>query len=247
MTSTQPPRILIVDDNQAIRKAVSDYLTERSYKVTEAVDGIQGLEMGLSSSPDVIILDVVMPGMDGFKVCQLLRERQVKVPIMMLTERTDIDDKVTGFSQGADDYLGKPFSPLELELRIQALLRRASGQAQAVESGVLNRGDLQIDLERHTVSLSGKEVLLTPIEFNILKLLASTPGHVYSRNDLLSIIWDTDYSGYKRNIDPHVNRLRLKIEVNPKRPKYVLTVWGIGYKFNDSLADAAAQGPSGIL
>src|ERR1700683_2234542 len=106
MTSTQPPQILIVDDNQAIRKAVSDYLTERSYKVTEAVDGIQGLEMGLSSSPDVIILDVVMPGMDGFKVCQLLRERQVKVPIMMLTERTDIDDKVTGFSQGADDYLG---------------------------------------------------------------------------------------------------------------------------------------------
>lgn len=242
MTSAKVPHVLIVDDNQSIRKAVSDYLTEHGYRITEAVDGIQGLEMGLSVSPDMIILDVVMPGMDGFKVCQLLRERQVKVPIMMLTEKTDIDDKVAGFSGGADDYLGKPFSPLELEMRAQALLRRSAGQSQPAESetGLLKRGEVEIDLERHTVTVSGKEVLLTPIEFNILKLLASSPGVVYSRNDLLSMIWDTDYAGYKRNIDPHVNRLRLKIEENPKRPKYVLTVWGIGYKFNDSLGEAAA-------
>jgi DNA-binding response OmpR family regulator len=236
----QNTRVLVVDDNQAIRTAVADYLTERGYNVLQAATGLQGLEVGLSESPDLIILDVVMPGMDGFRVCQLLRERKVQSPIIMLTERTDIEDKVAGFSRGADDYLGKPFSPLELEMRVQAVLRRAaSSPILPEEGGVLKRGGLEMDLERHTVSVDGIEVLLTPIEFNILKLLATSPGHVYSRNDLLSTIWDTSYEGYKRNIDPHVNRLRLKIEANPKRPKYVLTVWGIGYKFNDSLAEAA--------
>jgi two-component system, OmpR family, alkaline phosphatase synthesis response regulator PhoP len=241
MTTDQNPRVLIVDDNQPIRAAVADYLAERGYSVLQAATGLQGLEAGLSESPDLIILDVVMPGMDGFRVCQLLRERKVQAPIIMLTERTDIEDKVAGFSRGADDYLGKPFSPVELEMRIQALLRRRAPQAPAEEGGVMKRGGLEMDLERHTVFVDGQEVLLTPIEFNILKLLASSPGHVYSRNDLLSMIWDTSYEGYKRNIDPHVNRLRLKIEANPKRPKYVLTVWGIGYKFNDSLTKAAME------
>ncbi|HUK92035.1 MAG TPA: response regulator transcription factor [Blastocatellia bacterium] len=238
MTSSQSPQVLVVDDNQAIRATVSDYLSGHGYSVLQASTGIQGLEVGLSASPDLIILDVVMPGMDGFRVCKLLRERNVQVPIIMLTERTHIDDKLAGFSQGADDYLGKPFSPLELELRIQALLRRAGRSPQHEEVTVLKLGGLEIDMERHTVTVDGNDVLLTPIEFSILKLLASSPGHVYSRNDLLSVIWDTNYEGYKRNIDPHVNRLRLKIEPNPKKPKYVLTVWGIGYKFNDSLAEA---------
>ncbi|MGH9762404.1 MAG: response regulator transcription factor, partial [Blastocatellia bacterium] len=199
-------KVLVVDDNKSIRSAVSGYLGTRGFTVMEALDGIKGLEMGLSSSPDVIVLDVVMPGLDGFKVCQMLRAKNIRTPIIMLTERTALDDKVTGFSLGADDYLGKPFSPLELELRINALLRRASGLPSAVgETGVLDRGDMQIDLDRHEVTIDGNRVDLTPIEFNILKLLASTPGKVYSRNDLLSFIWDTSYDGYKRNIDPHVN------------------------------------------
>jgi DNA-binding response OmpR family regulator len=153
----------------------------------------------------------------------------------MLTEKATIEDKVTGFSFGADDYLGKPFSPLELEMRIQALIRRSSSEAPLPEQKVLKHGDMEIDLRRHTVKIGDKQISLTPIEFNILKLLASTPGYVYSRQDLLNVIWDTTYEGYKRNIDPHVNRLRTKIEENPKKPKYVLTIWGKGYKFNETL------------
>jgi two-component system, OmpR family, alkaline phosphatase synthesis response regulator PhoP len=235
MTNVQGKRVLIVDDNKSIRGMVSDYLTGKGYDVVEATDGIQGLNKGLSSSPHIILLDVVMPGIDGFKLCQLLREKGVKTPIIMLTERQSIEDKVTGFSFGADDYLGKPFSPLELEVRIQALLRRAAGESQPAQQKIIKHADMEIDLDRHTVSLKGKDVSLTPIEFDILKLLASTPGYVYSRQDLLSVIWDTAYEGYKRNIDPHVNRLRTKIEENPKKPRYVLTVWGVGYKFNEAL------------
>src|ERR1044072_24238 len=174
MPNIPSKRILIVDDNRSIRTMVADYLKSNGYEVIEAIDGIQGLDKGLSTAPNVIILDVVMPGIDGFKLCQLLREKGVKAPIIMLTEKATIEDKVTGFSFGADDYLAKPFSPLELELRIQALLRRASGETQPVESKILKHGDLEIDLDRHTVSVDGKGILLTPIEFNILKLLAST-------------------------------------------------------------------------
>ena len=228
-------RVLIVDDNRAIRRMVSDYLTTKGYEVDEAVDGIQGLEKALSSPVSAILLDVVMPGIDGFRLCQLLRDREVKTPIIMLTEKQGLEDKVAGFSAGADDYIGKPFSPVELELRVQALIRRTAGQRQEVERKTIKRGDLEIDLEGHTVAVDGKEVILTPLEFNILKVLASTPGYVYSRQDLLSVIWDTDYEGYKRNIDPHVNRLRTKLEANPRKPKYILTVWGVGYKFNESL------------
>jgi DNA-binding response OmpR family regulator len=235
MPNVNGKRVLIVDDNKSIRTTVVDFLRSKDYDVIEASDGIQGLDKGLSVAPNLIILDVVMPGIDGFKLCQLLREKGVTVPIIMLTEKATIEDKVTGFSFGADDYLAKPFSPLELELRIQALLRRTAGEAPPPETKMLQHGDLEIDLERHTVKAGERDVPLTPIEFNILKLLASNPGYVYSRNDLLNVIWDTAYEGYKRNIDPHVNRLRTKLEENPKQPKYILTVWGIGYKFNENL------------
>jgi DNA-binding response OmpR family regulator len=230
-------RLLIVDDNKSIRSMVADYFTKKGFTVDEAVDGIQGLEKALSTSPSVIVLDVVMPGIDGFRLCQMLREKTIKAPIIMLTEKQSIDDKVTGFSAGADDYLGKPFSPLELELRVQALLRRSAGEAHELERKTIRRGDLEIDLDGHNVTVNGQAVSLTPLEFNILKVLATSPGHVYSRRDLLSVIWDTDYDGYKRNIDPHVNRLRTKVEQNPRKPEYIITVWGVGYKFNESLPE----------
>jgi DNA-binding response OmpR family regulator len=236
MPNVHEKRVLIVDDNKSIRTTVVDFLRSKGYDVVEASDGIQGLDKGLSTAPNLIILDVVMPGIDGFKLCQLFREKGVTTPIIMLTEKATIEDKVTGFSFGADDYLAKPFSPLELELRIQALLRRTAGESPPPpETKILKHGDLEIDLDRHTVRAGDRDISLTPIEFNILKLLASNPGYVYSRNDLLSVIWDTAYEGYKRNIDPHVNRLRTKLEENPKQPKYILTVWGIGYKFNENL------------
>ena len=224
--------ILIVDDNKSIRKSVAEYLRSKGYEIVEAVDGIEGLEKGILS-PAVIVLDVVMPGIDGVRLCQLLREQDVKSPIIMLTEKQTLEDKKSGFGAGADDFLSKPFSPEELELRINALLRRVSGELK--DRRTIRRGDLEIDLERYVVKVDGKEVSLTPLEFNILKLLAGSPGLVYSRQDILNRIWDTAYDGYKRNIDPHVNRLRAKLEENPKKPKYVLTVWGIGYKFNEAL------------
>jgi DNA-binding response OmpR family regulator len=237
MEKNQSKRVLIVDDNNSIRSSVAAYLRDKGYEVEEAIDGIQGLEKGLIGSPSIILLDVVMPGIDGFRVCQLLREKGVKAPIIMLTEKATIEDKITGFSGGADDYLPKPFNLVELDLRINALLKRYPEEPseQPSEEQLIRHGGLEIDLERYKVSVDGKEVSLTPIEFNILKLLASKPGMVYARNDLLNAIWDTSYEGYKRNIDPHVNRLRTKIEENPRKPKYVLTVWGVGYKFNDAL------------
>ncbi|HSE38401.1 MAG TPA: response regulator transcription factor [Blastocatellia bacterium] len=235
MRGTSGKRVLIVDDNKSIRTMVADYLGARGYEVVQAADGIKGLDYGLSANANLIILDVVMPGIDGVKLCQLLREKGVTTPIIMLTEKATIKDKEAGYGVGVDDYLAKPFSPRELELRIESLRKRTQTAVRAPEPKVLKRGELEIDLTKHIVKVGGTEVVLTPIEFNILRLLASAPGHVYSREDLLNAIWDTAYEGYKRNIDPHVNRLRTKIEENPKRPKYVLTVWGIGYKFNDAL------------
>jgi DNA-binding response OmpR family regulator len=229
-------KILIVDDNKSIRTMVADYLGAKGYDVVQAADGIAGFDRGLSSGANVIILDVVMPGIDGVRLCQLLRDKGLTTPIIMLTEKSTIADKEAGYGVGVDDYLAKPFSPRELELRIEALQKRARVAAQQREETILKRDDLEIDLTKHRVSIGGQEIVLTPIEFSILRLLASSPGHVYTRQDLLNAIWDTAYEGYKRNIDPHVNRLRTKIEGNPKRPKYILTVWGVGYKFNDALS-----------
>jgi DNA-binding response OmpR family regulator len=233
--------VLVVDDSDSIRRVVADHLQSRGYKVIEASDGIQGLEKGVSSAVDAIVLDVVMPGIDGLRLCHLLREKGVTTPVIMLTEKSEIEDKVEGFSSGADDYLAKPFSPVELELRVGSLIRR-SVEGKKPEGVVLERGELEIDLGGREARLFGKEIPLTPLEFDILKILASSPGRVYSRQDLLFLIWDSEYPGYKRNIDPHVTRLRNKIEQNPKRPKYILTVWGVGYKFNEDMSSVARSG-----
>ena len=231
-------RLLIVDDNETVRQLVSDHFKGIGYSVLEARDGVQGLESALKGLADLIILDVMMPGMDGFAVCRFLRERGNTTPIIILTDRTELDDKVTGFEYGADDYLAKPFSPVELELRVKAILRRGDGaEAAGPEKGAkpksLDRGEMQIDIERRTVAINGEPVELTPIEFNILKLLAFSPGQVFSREELLNLIWDTSYDGYQRNIDPHINRLRTKIEKDPRKPEYIQTVWGVGYKFGE--------------
>src|SRR5262245_39038444 len=186
-------RILIVDDNRSIRTTVADYLSTRGYEVLQAEDGIRGLDRGLSSDANVIILDVVMPGIDGVRLCRLLREKGVTTPIIMLTEKATISDKEAGYGVGVDDYLAKPFSSRELELRIESLLKRSRGVKESRDDEIFKRGSLEIDLKKHIVRIDGSEVLLTPIEFNILQLLASSPGHVYSRQDLLNAIWDTAY------------------------------------------------------
>jgi DNA-binding response OmpR family regulator len=173
--------------------------------------------------------------MTGFELLRRVRERGIKTPAMFLTAHDDIDDKVAGFAAGADDYLAKPFSPRELEVRIEALLRRGAAMPlAAADSERIEVGDLVIDKRRHEVSRAGARIELTPLEFQILELLASEPGRAWSRNSLLDQVWSTEYEGYQRNIDPHINRLRKKLEDDPKNPHYVLTVRGVGYKLNEA-------------
>jgi two-component system, OmpR family, alkaline phosphatase synthesis response regulator PhoP len=174
-----------------------------------------------------------MPGMSGIELLKRVRDRGIQTPALFLTAHDALSDKVAGFEAGADDYLAKPFSPRELEYRVEALLRRG-GAAPAEQDGErIEVGDLVIDKRRHEVIRNGSRVDLTPLEFQILELLASEPGRAWSRNALLDRVWSTDYEGYQRNIDPHINRLRKKLETDPKNPRYVLTVRGVGYKLNE--------------
>lgn len=226
---------MIVDDDAEMRTLLAEYFRRLGFEVTEQESGIAALQTATTDRFDCFILDVAMPEMSGLELLKKLRDRGIETPALFLTAHDLIDDKVAGFEAGADDYLAKPFSPRELEYRIEALLRR--GQLAPAQSGDEQRmeiGDLVVDRRRHEVSRSGAKVDLTPLEFQILELLASEPGRAWSRNDLLDRVWSTEYEGYQRNIDPHINRLRKKLEADPKNPHYVLTVRGVGYKLNES-------------
>jgi two-component system, OmpR family, alkaline phosphatase synthesis response regulator PhoP len=228
-------RLLIVDDDSSMRLLLAEYFRRLGFEVQERESAQEALEPASSGSFDCFIFDVAMPGMTGLDLLRRVRDRGVRTPAMFLTAHDDIDDKVRGFEAGADDYLAKPFSPRELEVRIEALLRRSTDAPPASSTERIEVGDLVIDKRRHEISRAGERVELTPLEFQILELLASEPGRAWSRNDLLDHVWSTEYEGYQRNIDPHINRLRKKLEVDPKNPQYVLTVRGVGYKLNESL------------
>jgi DNA-binding response OmpR family regulator len=229
--------LLIVDDDADMRMLLAEYFRRLGFKVEEAESGADALEPAFSGRFDCFIFDVSMPGMTGFELLRRVRERGVHTPAMFLTAHDAIDDKVAGFEAGADDYLAKPFSPRELEVRVEALLRRSPAMQPSTANGSdrIEVGDLIIDKRRHEVSRGGSRVDLTPLEFQILELLASEPGRAWSRNALLDQVWSTEYEGYQRNIDPHINRLRKKLESDPKNPHYVLTVRGVGYKLNEAL------------
>ncbi|HVF43004.1 MAG TPA: response regulator transcription factor [Pyrinomonadaceae bacterium] len=231
-------RILIVDDDLSMRMLLAEYFRRLGYEVEEYESGERGLEPAVSGDFDFFIFDVTMePGMSGLELLKRVRERGVDTPAMFLTAHDAVDDKVAGFQAGADDYLAKPFSPRELEVRVEALLRRAGKWAAKSEDEKKDRievGELVIDKRRHEVTVGGSRVELTPLEFHILERLASEPGRAWSRNDLLDEVWSTEYEGYQRNVDPHINRLRRKIEPDPKNPSYVLTVRGVGYKLNEA-------------
>lgn len=234
-TNAQPKRLMIVDDDVEMRTLLAEYFRRLGFEVAEKESGMAALQTATNDHFDCFILDVAMPEMSGLELLKKLRERGNETPALFLTAHDLLDDKVAGFEAGADDYLAKPFSPRELEYRIEALLRRnspgprASGDEERVEIG-----DLVVDKRRHEVSRGGAKIDLTPLEFQILELLASEPGRAWSRNDLLDRVWSTEYEGYQRNIDPHINRLRKKLESDPKNPHYVLTVRGVGYKLNES-------------
>ena len=233
-TNSTARRLLVVDDDSDMRLLLAEYFRRLGFDVEEKESGATAFEPAISGRFDCFILDVSMPGMTGFELLRRVRERGVTTPAMFLTAHDDIDDKVAGFAAGADDYLAKPFSPRELEVRIEALLRRGSSVTLAADNERIEVGDLVIDKRRHEVSRAGVRIDLTPLEFQILELLASEPGRAWSRNALLDQVWSTEYEGYQRNIDPHINRLRKKLEDDPKNPHYVLTVRGVGYKLNEA-------------
>ena len=232
---TNARKLMIVDDDAEMRTLLAEYFRRLGFEVTEKESGPSALQASAGNRFDCFILDVAMPEMSGFELLKKLRDRGIDTPALFLTAHDMLDDKVAGFEAGADDYLAKPFSPRELEYRVEALLRRGQGAKKTVEDGDrLEIGDLVVDRRRHEVSRAGKRVDLTPLEFQILDLLASEPGRAWSRNDLLDRVWSTEYEGYQRNIDPHINRLRKKLEADPKNPHYVLTVRGVGYKLNEN-------------
>ncbi|HMJ25740.1 MAG TPA: response regulator transcription factor [Pyrinomonadaceae bacterium] len=234
-TNTTAKRLMIVDDDAEMRALLAEYFRRLGFEVAEKESAAAALQTVTTESFDCFILDVSMPEMSGIELLRKLRDRGIDTPALFLTAHDMLDDKVAGFEAGADDYLAKPFSPRELEYRIEALLRR--GQNAKTDGGDEDRkeiGDLVVDKRRHEVSRAGARIDLTPLEFQILELLASEPGRAWSRNDLLDRVWSTEYEGYQRNIDPHINRLRKKLEADPKNPHYVLTVRGVGYKLNEN-------------
>jgi DNA-binding response OmpR family regulator len=225
---------MIVDDDAEMRALLAEYFRRLGFDVAEKESGAAALQTVASDRFDCFILDVAVPEMSGIELLKKMRDRGIDTPTLFLTAHDLLDDKVAGFEAGADDYLAKPFSPRELEYRIEALLRRRAGGKQNENEDRLEIGDLVVDRRRHEVSRAGAKIDLTPLEFQILELLASEPGRAWSRNDLLDRVWSTEYEGYQRNIDPHINRLRKKLENDPKDPHYVLTVRGVGYKLNEN-------------
>ncbi len=225
-------RVLIVDDEKAIVDILEFNLQRDGYETLKAYDGLEGLRMAREENPDLLLLDIMLPGMDGFEVCRRLREEHNDVPIVMITAREEETDKVFGLENGADDYVTKPFSMRELLARVKANMRRTLTPAPETESAnVISMRDLSIDLDRHTVIKNGAELDLTQREYELVKFLAQNPGKVVSRQELMSEVWQYEYFGDLRAVDVAVRRLREKLEDNPAEPAYVLTKRGVGYYF----------------
>ena len=226
--------VLIIEDEQAIVDILKFNFLKEGYKVLEALDGQTGLDLALSENPDLILLDVMLPKMDGFEVCKKIREKSA-VPIIMLTAREEEVDKVLGLELGADDYMTKPFSVRELSARVKANLRRTSIDREKIgqDSGNnISSGDLTINVERYEVSKQGKVIDITLREFELLKFLAMQPDKIFSRENLLENVWGYEYYGDVRTVDVTVRRLREKIEDDPSMPRYIITKRGVGYYFN---------------
>ena len=219
--------ILVVDDEKRLVSLVESYLTQEGYRVETAYNGREALTVARREKPDLIILDVMMPEMDGYAFMRAHRAEQ-DTPIILLTARVDDDEKILGLELGADDYVTKPFRPRELTARVRAVLRRVGNTEPAAQ--VLHAADLTLDREGRTVQVSEEYVDLTPSEFDILAALMSAPGRVFSRLDLLDIIQGVRYEGYERTIDTHIKNLRGKIEADPRNPRYIETVYGVGYR-----------------
>jgi len=219
--------ILVVDDEKLLVKGIKFNLENEGYQVDAAYDGLEAVELARSGKYDLIILDVMMPELDGLEACMRIREFST-TPIIMLTARGEDMDKIIGFEYGADDYITKPFNILELKARIRALLRRSALVSNTTNS-VLAVGHITIDTEKRVAMKNDEPVELTVKEFDVFELLSKNPGRVYSRETLLNIIWGYEYQGDIRTVDVHIRRLREKLEENPAEPEYIMTKWGVGY------------------
>jgi len=230
--------ILVVEDQEDIGALIKLNLESMNFDVEHCRSGDEGFDTARSRRFDAIILDIMLPGMNGLEICQQLRASGDHTPILMLTAKKSEADRVVGLEVGADDYLTKPFSIRELQARIKALLRRVSFQQQDTHleddgSPLLNFGELSIDINKRKVELNNKAIGLTVKEFDLLLYMASYPGKVFTRDQLLNAVWGCQHSGYEHTVNSHINRLRSKLEPDASAPKYVLTVWGVGYKFYD--------------
>jgi two-component system, OmpR family, alkaline phosphatase synthesis response regulator PhoP len=220
-------KILVVDDEAQIVKVLKAYLEQSGFQVATAADGKAALTAFQREKPDFLILDLNLPGLDGLDVCRAVR-RQSNIPILMLTARVEETDKLIGLELGADDYVVKPFSPREVVARVRTIFRRADGEP--IQPDIIRVGDLQIDLEQHTVTASERRIELTPTEFDILVVLARQPKRVFTRLQIMEQAQGNAFEGYERTMDAHIKNIRLKLELNPKKPVYIHTVFGVGYK-----------------
>ena len=228
-------KILVVADEKMIVKGIRFSLLQEGWEVDEAFDGLEGLNKAKQTEYDTVLLDIMLPEMDGLEVCRSIREFS-NMPIIMLTAKGDDMDKIMGLEYGADDYITKPFNILEVKARMKAIMRRSVKtlpEATGTENSVIVNGDLKLDTENERVFVKQKEINVTAKEFDLLQLLVTNPNKVYSRDKLLELIWGRDYPGDARTVDVHVRRLREKIEDNPGVPKYVQTKWGVGYFYRD--------------
>jgi two-component system response regulator ResD len=228
MASVAQRRVLVVDDEPVVTEVVERYLRREGFAVESAADGGEALERAAAWAPDLVVLDLMLPGMDGLEVCRRLRQGG-DVPVIMLTARGEETDRIVGLEMGADDYLVKPFSPRELVARVRSVLRRTA-ERPAPASGALAIGGLRVDPQRREASRDGHPLHLTAKEFDLLHFLAAHPGMVFTREQLMDQVWDYTYAGDHSTVTVHIRRLREKVEADPVRPRYVKTVWGVGYK-----------------
>ena len=233
-------KILIIEDHTDLAKILTLHLSDMDYKVKHADDGLKGLNLLENESFDLVILDLMLPGMDGLEICRRIRNQNNYTPVLMLTSKSSEIDRVIGLEIGADDYVAKPFSVREVMARIKALFRRVEAFSitnnGSKEQDNVVYGKLEVDIESHKVSVAGRSVDLTAREFELLHHFVKRPGRVYSRAQLLDMVWGYGHEGYEHTVNSHINRLRAKIENDPTNPEYILTIWGVGYKFNDAMS-----------
>ena len=232
-----PTNVLVIEDDKDIASLVSLHLKDLGFSCDVTDDGKQGLKKELTGKFDLIVLDLMLPGMDGFEICKQLRGEKISTPILMLTAKSEEVDKVLGLELGADDYLTKPFGVREFVARVKAIVRRTHTTAQIAadiaEKNKIEFGRLLVDLDKRKVVLGNKTIELTAKEFDLLVLFASNPGRVYTRQQLLDLVWGYQFDGYDHTVNSHINRLRSKIENNPAQPIFIQTVWGVGYRFTE--------------